>query len=55
MSTRKTTIFYVLLAMTASLRRSLEADPDVSDPRRYLAPARLAMRDEVLRLLEVLG
>lgn len=43
------------LAMTASLRSSLEADPDVTDPRRYLAPARVAMRDEVLRLLEVLG
>ena len=27
--------------MTAALRDALDADPDVTDPRRYLAPARL--------------
>jgi fructose-bisphosphate aldolase class II len=39
------------LAMTASLRDTLDADPGVTDPRRYLAPARLAMRETVLRIL----
>jgi len=43
------------LAMTASLRDTLDADPDVTDPRRYLAPARLAMRETVLRLLHEMG
>jgi fructose-bisphosphate aldolase, class II len=43
------------LAMTASLRDTLGADPDVTDPRRYLAPARLAMRDAVLRILDEMG
>ena len=43
------------LAMTTSLRDTLGADPDVTDPRRYLAPARLAMRDAVLRTLDEMG
>ena len=43
------------LAMTAALRDTLAADPDVTDPRRYLAPARLAMRDAVLRILDEMG
>ena len=43
------------VAMTASLRDTLDADPDVTDPRRYLAPARLAMRETVLRLLHEMG
>ena len=42
------------LAMTASLRSGLAADPDLTDPRRYLGPARTAMRDAVLHLLETL-
>ncbi len=43
------------LAMTAALRDALAADADVTDPRRYLAPARLAMRDAVLRILDEMG
>ena len=42
------------LAMTSSVRVGLEADPELTDPRRYLAPARTAMRDAVLHLLEIL-
>lgn len=43
------------LEMTSTLRDALTADPDVTDPRRYLAPARLAMRDAVLRILDEMG
>ena len=43
------------LALTSALRDALAADPDVTDPRRYLAPARLAMRDAVLRTLDEMG
>jgi len=42
------------LAMTASVRSGLAADPHLTDPRRYLAPARTAMRDAVLHLLDTL-
>ena len=41
--------------MTASLRHGLEADPALTDPRRYLGPAREAMSLEVGRLLDVLA
>ena len=43
------------VAMTASLRDALDADPTLVDPRRYLAPARLAMRETVLRILHEMG
>ncbi|HEY3528163.1 MAG TPA: class II fructose-bisphosphate aldolase [Nocardioides sp.] len=43
------------VALTTSLRATLEADPSVTDPRRYLAPARTAMRDAVLHLLDLMG
>jgi fructose-bisphosphate aldolase class II len=43
------------VALTTSLRATLAADPSVTDPRRYLAPARTAMREAVLHLLEQLG
>ncbi len=43
------------LAMTSALRAALAEDPDVTDPRRYLAPSRLAMRDAVLRILDEMG
>lgn len=43
------------VALTASVRASLAADPSVTDPRRYLAPARNAMRDSVLHLLDLIG
>ena len=42
------------VAMTASVRSGLAADPHLTDPRRYLAPARTAMRDAVLHLLDTL-
>lgn len=42
------------LAMTAAVRDCL-ADPDVVDPRTYLAAARDAMADTVARLLDTLG
>ncbi|MGC4109345.1 MAG: class II fructose-bisphosphate aldolase family protein [Nocardioides sp.] len=43
------------VALTSSIRASLAADPAVTDPRRYLAPARAAMRDAVLHLLDLMG
>ncbi len=43
------------VALTSSLRATLAADPSVTDPRRYLAPARTAMRDAVVHLLDLLG
>lgn len=43
------------VALTTSLRATLAADPSVTDPRRYLAPARTAMRDTVVHLLDLLG
>ncbi len=43
------------IALTTSVRGHLEADPAITDPRRYLGPAREAMRTEVSRLLKVLA
>lgn len=42
-------------AMTASIRRSLDADPALVDPRTYLAPARDAIAAAVLHILTVIG
>jgi fructose-bisphosphate aldolase class II len=42
------------LANTTAVRAALEADPDLVDPRRYLGPARTAMRDAVMALLTAL-
>ena len=42
-------------AFTAALRAQLAVDPDVVDPRRYLAPARAAMRARVAELCRLLG
>jgi fructose-bisphosphate aldolase, class II len=42
-------------SLTGSLRAQLAHDPDVTDPRRYLTPARDAMRDAVLHVLELMG
>ncbi|MGA8247213.1 MAG: class II fructose-bisphosphate aldolase [Nocardioides sp.] len=42
------------VALTATVRELLDADATLTDPRRYLAPARTAMRDSVLHLLETL-
>jgi hypothetical protein len=36
------------------VRAGLDSDATVTDPRRYLAPARTAMCDSVLHLLEIL-
>ena len=43
------------IALTASVRAGLAADPAITDPRRYLGSAREAMSVEALRLLDVLG
>jgi fructose-bisphosphate aldolase class II len=43
------------VSLTRALREGLADDPEVTDPRRYLAPARDAMREAVVRLLDVLG
>ncbi|WP_188939967.1 class II fructose-bisphosphate aldolase [Nakamurella endophytica] len=40
--------------MTAAVRAVLSADPQVSDPRRYLGPGRDAVADEVTTLLRLL-
>jgi len=42
-------------AMTASIRRSLDADPALVDPRSFLAPARDAIAGAVRHILSVLG
>jgi fructose-bisphosphate aldolase, class II len=42
-------------AMTASIRRSLDADPALVDPRKFLAPARDAIAGAVRHILTVLG
>ncbi|KQR18907.1 fructose-bisphosphate aldolase [Microbacterium sp. Leaf151] len=39
--------------LTASVRAELDRDPDAIDPRRWLAPGRAAVADEVRRLLGV--
>jgi fructose-bisphosphate aldolase class II len=42
-------------AMTASIRATLDADPALVDPRKYLAPARDAMTAAVQHVLTVLS
>ncbi len=42
------------VAATAAVRERL-ADPKLTDPRKYLAPAMAAMAAEVERILAVLG
>ncbi len=44
------------LAMTASVRKCLDEHPDQFDPRKYLGPARDAIRDMVMhKIVDVLG
>ncbi len=43
------------VAWTAAVREVLSADAAVVDPRRYLAPARIAVTDTVARLASVIG
>jgi fructose-bisphosphate aldolase class II len=40
---------------TSAVRAALAADPEVADPRRWLAPARDAVAAEVARVVDVLG
>lgn len=40
---------------TEALRAKLESDPKLIDTRKYIAPARTAMRTEVSRLLQLLA
>jgi len=41
--------------MTGAVRRALETDPSLIDPRKYLAPGRDAVAAEVARLCEVIS
>ncbi|WP_306212579.1 class II fructose-bisphosphate aldolase [Actinoplanes sp. RD1] len=41
--------------LTATVRTVLAADPALSDPRKYLSPARTAVRTEVARTLTLLA
>ena len=43
------------VAFTRAVRHRLAGDDSVVDPRKYLAPARDAVSDEVVRLLTVLA
>lgn len=43
------------VAFTRAVRERLAADESIMDPRKYLAPAREAVSDEVARLLTVLA
>jgi fructose-bisphosphate aldolase class II len=43
------------LAMTGAVREVLGANPDLVDPRKYLAPGRDAMAATVSHLLGVIG
>jgi fructose-bisphosphate aldolase class II len=43
------------LALTGSIRQTLEADSTLTDPRKYLAPARAAMAETVGQFLDVIG
>jgi fructose-bisphosphate aldolase class II len=43
------------VAMTAAVRRCLDADEGLVDPRKYLTPARDAMSDTVSGLLRTLA
>ncbi|WP_024801892.1 class II fructose-bisphosphate aldolase [Nocardia sp. BMG51109] len=42
------------ILMAQAVRDALAADPELSDPRKYLGPGRAAVRDEAERLLRIL-
>jgi fructose-bisphosphate aldolase class II len=42
-------------ALTAAVRTSLDRDPRLVDPRKYLGPGRDAVAAEVARLLDLFG
>lgn len=53
---RKINIGTILsVAYTRGIRSALETDPAVNDPRRYLAPARTDIADQVYALLRVIS
>jgi fructose-bisphosphate aldolase class II len=41
--------------LTAAVRERLAADPDLTDPRKYLGPGRAAIEVEVARMLSLLA
>ena len=43
------------VALTESIRASLDADPDLVDPRRFLSPAREAMTARMTAIIDCLG
>ncbi|MBN1258500.1 class II fructose-bisphosphate aldolase, partial [Candidatus Peregrinibacteria bacterium] len=43
------------LAMTANIRKALVEQPENFDPRKYLSPAREAIKQMVMHKLDVLG
>ena len=43
------------LAMTATIREAFDKNPENFDPRKYLAPARQAIKDVVSHKLDILG
>ncbi len=43
------------LAMTASIRKELVENPKNFDPRKYMAPARTAIKEMVMHKLDILG
>lgn len=43
------------IVLAQSVRAELTADPELSDPRRYLGPGRRAVQQEIEHLLRVLG
>ena len=45
----------IRLGFTAMIRKSLVENPANFDPRKYLAPAREAVKDMVMHKLDVLG
>jgi len=45
----------IRLAMTSTIRQALNDNPENFDPRKYLKPARQAVKDMVIHKLEVLG
>jgi fructose-bisphosphate aldolase class II len=43
------------VSMTESIRAALAADPELVDPRRYLAPAREAMAARMTAIIDSIG
>ena len=43
------------LAMTSTIRKEFDAKPENFDPRKYLGPARAAIKEVVKHKLQILG